>query len=259
MRNIDSSSNSKKTTLVVMIVIFAVIVLGIIFFLLLNNNKSSSKTIISNTPIPTEIVSSSPTPTSGTTTVTPTVTPTQTITPTPTPTNTPTTTPTPVAGAPTISVACSSGTASLTVDDPTSAKYSSWKTYQSNSYKLKLTYPGTWTVKNDSRIEGTDGKLKISLINVNSGSLSSALAFVGCTDTKPYGQKPYFNSAMIDGQEGGIIYPGSDQPADIGDMATIIVKSPEPITVPGGTFNYIEIDTQKAYVVDIQNRLKFVR
>jgi TolB protein len=132
-----------------------------------------------------------------------------------------------------------------------------WKTYISDVYKVRLTYPASWKQVGDERFEGLDGFFQIAAIS-SSSNIDEVCHNEAFHQLMPYGSQPTINKSKIQFQDACFIYPSQDQPQEMKGQAALIVKYPDPIQIQGTIYHYFILWADIDHINKIGSTLNFI-
>lgn len=132
------------------------------------------------------------------------------------------------------------------------------KIYTNPVYKVKFSYPSHWQKVNELRFEGTDGFFQISAISSeeNMDEVCHGEAF---HQLLPYGSMPRIVNSQIQNQEACFIFPSPDQPVEMRNQASLIVRYPAPILIQGTTYQYFILWADEPHIQEISTTLAFTQ
>ena len=134
--------------------------------------------------------------------------------------------------------------------------------FVSDRYKVSFRYPKGWekNPRYEDKYEGETGFFEIDAFEGVSGDIDETVKQEINEYYKPYGSNPTIRSFVVDGQPARVIYPSEDQSDFFKDRdAGIIIKYPEPITISGQKYDFVNIWVTKDYVPLILSTFKFIK
>lgn len=134
--------------------------------------------------------------------------------------------------------------------------------FVSERYKIAFKYPKEWkkNPRYEDKYEGKSGFFEVGDFTGSGEDIDEVINEQINEYYKPYGENPTIRKFVIDGQPARVIYPSDDQSEFFNDReATIVVQYPEPISLEGRKFDYVDIWVSKTYVPLILSTLKFVK
>lgn len=144
----------------------------------------------------------------------------------------------------------------------TAQSRSNWKSYSSSTYRINLRYPKNWnkaTTNGSSSIdgyEGSNGFFKVSAIGAD--SLQAACQSEAKHRLQPFGSNPKVLNLQVQRQPACLILPSADQLPDLNDMASLIVRYPQPVRINDHSYRFFVLWADKDYIRDMATTLRFV-
>lgn len=133
--------------------------------------------------------------------------------------------------------------------------------YISDDYKISLRYPAYWKLNPsyyDVRYEGEDGFFQVGAVNGENMSIDEVTENDAFHKLSPYGSQPQIIKRMIDGQEGRLILPSSDQAEEMHKQAGLIVKYPKAVKIGDSAYHFLILWADKAHIEQIGDTLRFL-
>jgi hypothetical protein len=138
---------------------------------------------------------------------------------------------------------------------------SNWKVYSNAEYKVTLKYPSNWkpNPKYNDRFDGPDGFFQITALSGEGVSIDYTANNEANHILKPYGTSPVISKLIIDGQEARLIMPSKDQAKENNNQASLIIKYLKPVKINNDTYYYFILWSNKSYIKEIGNTIKFIK
>jgi hypothetical protein len=130
--------------------------------------------------------------------------------------------------------------------------------YTGEAYPLTLEHPAAWQqVAGDPvpSFEGADGFLTIDGIAA-ADSVDEVCRAQAGHELQPFGTSPTIDALTVAGQEGCLILPSADQPADMRGAARVVVRLPFELFSVG--YNFLVLDADAAHIGSIASSVRFL-
>ena len=104
-------------------------------------------------------------------------------------------------------------------------------------YAVAVDLPAGWSRTDDpgaARFEGDGGYLELDALST-AGSAHDGCEQLAHHTLQPYGSEPTIEDRTVDGQEGCVVRPSDDQPAEMHGEAAAVAAYPSPVTIEGDT------------------------
>ncbi|MDI7277870.1 MAG: META domain-containing protein, partial [Anaerolineae bacterium] len=133
-----------------------------------------------------------------------------------------------------------------------------WRTYTDSTYGVWLQIPAHWApIKGyDARYGGPDGYFDLSA-RAGAPAIDEVVASETGHKLEPYGSSPTIEALTVRGQEARLILPSADQHESMEQRALLIVRYPQPVTIRGGTFEYLLLGADKGHIRELAATLEF--
>ncbi len=133
--------------------------------------------------------------------------------------------------------------------------------YLNPDFKVVFTYPASWgpNIRHGSingiptHFEGREGFFTIDALQVDEGTLESAVGSIAYHKLKPYGDTPEIVHETIDGQEAAIIMPREGALKE----AALVVRYPHEVRINNTVYSFFVVYTDKEHAEDIARSLRF--
>lgn len=130
-------------------------------------------------------------------------------------------------------------------------------TYRNNQFRVQFHYPSHWKQVNPERYEGNNGFFQIAAIS-SPASIDMVCQNEAHHILLPYGSNPQISHTSIQNQEACFIYPSSDQPPEMNNQATLIIRYPTPITIGEDTYQFFILWADNAHINEIGSSIRFI-
>lgn len=137
-----------------------------------------------------------------------------------------------------------------------------WTDFTSSRFRVSFKHPASWRATagqtEDDSLEGATGFVFLSGIDGRPPSVVEAVLSETTGQRMPYGTKPVVVSTRVDGQEGRLVMPSSDQPAEMRGRAMLMLKYPKPVPFSTESYHYLAVYADKDHIQRIMRTLRFL-
>ncbi|MBC8448824.1 MAG: hypothetical protein H8D78_13835 [Chloroflexi bacterium] len=132
--------------------------------------------------------------------------------------------------------------------------------FTSSTFGVALQHPAGWqpVAGYDERYGGADGFFQLAAFSGEGWTLDEVCDLEAHHKLQPYGSSPAVERLPGFGQDGCLILPSADQPADMQGQAALIVPYPQPVPIGGDCYLYFILRADQNHIRPIAWTFRFV-
>ena len=146
--------------------------------------------------------------------------------------------------------------------EPVDGPIEQWTAYTSSRFRATFKHPSSWLAtagqREDDSLSGATGFVFLSAVGRDKPTVAEAVLSETRHLLKPYGTNPIVVPTRVDGQEGRLVLPSSDQPAEMKNQAMLMIVYPKPLKFSTETYSYLAVYADKDHIQKIARTLRFL-